>query len=176
MIRVGVNGYGVIGRRITDAVSAQQDMKLIGVTKVKPDYKARMALEKKYPLYAATESSMKDFAKNAMEVSGTIEDLLKQVDVIVDASPDDVGAKNKEKYVETAGRAVFQGGESPDVAQVSFVAQCNFEKARGAKFIRVVSCNTTALCRALHTIDENFGIERARAVIARRGADPDETS
>jgi len=176
MISVGVNGYGVIGRRVADAISVQQDMKLAGVTKIKPDYKAKMALEKRYALYAATESSLKEFENRGIEVSGTLEDLLAKVDMIVDASPDNVGARNKEKYVNRRRSVIFQGGESPEVAELSFVAQCNFEKARGAKFIRVVSCNTTALCRALYTVNESFGIERARAVIARRAADPDEIS
>ncbi len=166
----------MIGRRVADAISVQQDMKLAGVTKIKPDYKAKMALEKKYPLYAATESSLKEFENRGIEVSGTLEDLLAKVDMIVDASPDNVGARNKEKYVNRRRSVIFQGGESPEVAELSFVAQCNFEKARGAKFIRVVSCNTTALCRALYTVNESFGIERARAVIARRAADPDEIS
>ncbi len=176
MISVGVNGYGVIGRRVADAISAQQDMKLLGVTKIKPDYKAKMILEKKYPLYAATESSLKEFENRGTEVSGTLEDLLAKVDAMVDASPDNVGAQNKEKYINRTRSVIFQGGESPEVAELSFVAQCNFEKARGARFIRVVSCNTTALCRALYTVNESFGIERARAVIARRAADPDEIS
>jgi glyceraldehyde-3-phosphate dehydrogenase (NAD(P)) len=40
--------------------------------------------------------------------------------------------------------------------------------------IRVVSCNATALCRVLGSIDDAFGIAKARVVIARRAADPDE--
>ncbi len=35
MIKVGVVGYGVIGRRVADAISAQPDMDLIGVVKKK---------------------------------------------------------------------------------------------------------------------------------------------
>ncbi|TKX84936.1 glyceraldehyde-3-phosphate dehydrogenase, partial [Halorubrum sp. SS5] len=38
MIRVGVNGYGTIGKRVADAVAAQADMELVGVTKASPDY------------------------------------------------------------------------------------------------------------------------------------------
>ena len=44
MIRVGVVGYGVIGRRVADAISAQPDMDLIGIIKTKPDYKAKLAI------------------------------------------------------------------------------------------------------------------------------------
>jgi glyceraldehyde-3-phosphate dehydrogenase (NAD(P)) len=30
-IRVAINGYGVIGKRVADAVSLQDDMELVGV-------------------------------------------------------------------------------------------------------------------------------------------------
>jgi len=39
----------------------------------------------------------------------------------------------------------------------------------------VVSCNTTGLCRTLHALKTNFGVKKARAVLARRAADPQET-
>ena len=32
-VRVGINGYGTIGKRVADAVAAQGDMKVVGVTK-----------------------------------------------------------------------------------------------------------------------------------------------
>ena len=33
MIKVAINGYGTIGKRVADAVDAQDDMEVIGVTK-----------------------------------------------------------------------------------------------------------------------------------------------
>ena len=33
-IRVAVNGYGVIGKRVADAVVAQEDMDLVGVAEI----------------------------------------------------------------------------------------------------------------------------------------------
>ena len=30
-VKVGVNGYGVIGKRVADAVSIQDDMELVGI-------------------------------------------------------------------------------------------------------------------------------------------------
>jgi glyceraldehyde-3-phosphate dehydrogenase (NAD(P)+) (phosphorylating) len=32
LIRVGVNGYGVIGKRVADAVIRQEDMELVSVS------------------------------------------------------------------------------------------------------------------------------------------------
>jgi glyceraldehyde-3-phosphate dehydrogenase (NAD(P)) len=174
MIRVAVNGYNVIGRRVADAVSAQKDMELIGVAKTRPDYKAKMALEKGYKVFAADEKGKKSFQEAGVACSGLSRDMASLADIVVDATPDEVGAANKSMYSELGRKAIFQGGEEHEVAGVSFVAQCNFEKARGQNFVRVVSCNTTALCRVLNALDQSFGVGRARVVIARRAADPDE--
>ena len=51
MKAVGINGYGTIGKRVADAVSCQDDMKIVGVTKRTPDFEAKMAVEKGYDLY-----------------------------------------------------------------------------------------------------------------------------
>ncbi|MFP5369017.1 MAG: type II glyceraldehyde-3-phosphate dehydrogenase, partial [Actinomycetes bacterium] len=39
MIRVAVNGYGVIGKRVVDAVRAMPDMVLVGVADVIGDWR-----------------------------------------------------------------------------------------------------------------------------------------
>jgi glyceraldehyde-3-phosphate dehydrogenase (NAD(P)) len=174
MIKVAVNGYNVIGRRVADAVAAQSDMHLVGVSKVKPDYKARGALERGYRLYALDEKTRKSFSDAGIPTEGTVMDLVEQADIVIDCTPEDAGAENKSIYERQGKKAIFQGGEEHSIAELSFVAQCNFEKANGKKFVRVVSCNTTALCRLLHSIDESFNISKARVVIARRAADPDE--
>jgi glyceraldehyde-3-phosphate dehydrogenase (NAD(P)) len=174
MIRVSVNGYGTIGRRVADAVSAQPDMTLVGVAKMKPDYRARLAIEKGYKLYAGDEKSQSLFRDSGLVCSGTARDLVSDSDIVVDATPEDVGAQNKKMYEELGKSAIFQGGEEDETAGMSFVAQCNYEKAKGRRFVRVVSCNSTALCRVLNAVDQECGISKARVVIARRAADPDE--
>ncbi|HXQ93108.1 MAG TPA: type II glyceraldehyde-3-phosphate dehydrogenase [Nitrososphaerales archaeon] len=176
MIRVAVNGYNVIGRRVADAVTLQPDMKLVGVAKVKPDYKARSAIEKGYRVFAADEKGRKAFQEAGIGCAGLSRDLVSEADIVVDATPEDVGSQNKLMYESLGKKAIFQGGEEHEIAGTSFVAQCNFDEAIGKRYVRVVSCNTTALCRVLHSIDEGFGITKANVVIARRAADPDESS
>jgi len=174
MIKVAVNGYNVIGRRVADAVALQSDMQLVGVAKVKPDYKARSAVDKGYRIFAADEKGMKAFKDAGLTCAGTSKDLVSEADIVLDATPEDVGSQNKQMYEALGKKAIFQGGEEHELAGTSFVAQCNYEKALGKKYVRVVSCNTTALCRVLHAMDECFGITKANVVIARRAADPDE--
>ncbi|MEM0022416.1 MAG: type II glyceraldehyde-3-phosphate dehydrogenase [Archaeoglobaceae archaeon] len=173
MIKGAINGYGTIGKRVADAVALQDDMKVVGVTKTKPDFEAKLAT-KKFDLYIAKPENVELFEKAGIEISGTLEDLIKRVDLVVDCSPDKVGAENKRIYETHGTRAIFQGGEKKDVAEVSFNALANYSDAMGKKYVRVVSCNTTALTRTIYQLKTNFKIGRIRATILRRVADPKE--
>ncbi len=172
-VRVGVNGYGTIGKRVAYAVTRQDDMKLIGVTKTKPDFEAYRAKELSIPVYVANEEFLPRFEKAHFGVAGTLNDLLEKVDVVVDATPGGMGAKNKALYEKHGVKAVFEGGEKASTAEVSFVAQANYEKALGKNYVRVVSCNTTGLTRTLSALQEY--IDYVYAVIIRRAADPNDS-
>ena len=173
VVRVGINGYGTIGKRVADAVIKQGDMELVGVVKVSPDYSALTALKKGIKLYTLSDR-VSTFRDKGIEVAGTLEDLLSEVDVIIDATPAGYGAKYLNMYREYDVKAVFQGGEKADVAEVSFNSLCNYEEAQGKNTVRVVSCNTTGLLRLICSLNNAFGVRSVRAVIVRRGADPKE--
>ena len=174
MIRVGVNGYGTIGRRVADAVRKQKDMELVGVTAAHPHYKYALAGEKGITLYALDMKSLEAFNGAGYSVKGTLNDLLQRVDVVVDGAPEDNGPVNKGMYQQAGVKAIFQGGEEHELTGTSFVAQCNFEAALGKGSVRVVSCNTTGLCRTIGAVDKAVGVAKARAVLARRATDPDD--
>ncbi|MCS4541981.1 MAG: type II glyceraldehyde-3-phosphate dehydrogenase, partial [Euryarchaeota archaeon] len=173
-VKVAINGYGTIGKRVADAVAKQDDMELIGVAKTKPDFEATSAIKKGYNLFAIDVERASAFREAKIPIQGTLQDLLKKVDIVVDCTPGGVGAINKPMYEKAGLKAIFEGGEKHALTQLSFVAQCNYSQALGKQFVRVVSCNTTGLCRTLNTIDQAFGIKRAQAVVIRRGADPAE--
>ena len=174
MIKVGINGYGTIGRRVADAVRKQKDMELVGVTAAHPHYKYALAHEKGIPLYALDMKSLGAFNGAGYGLKGTLNDLLQRVDVVVDGAPDDSGPTNKALYQSAGVKAIFQGGEEHGLTGTSFVAQCNYEQAAGKGMVRVVSCNTTGLCRTLGAVDGAVGVSKARAVLARRATDPDD--
>ncbi|BDR91249.1 type II glyceraldehyde-3-phosphate dehydrogenase [Vulcanisaeta souniana] len=175
VIRIGLMGYGTIGKRVADAVMAMDDMELVGVIKQTPDYESEVAINKGIRLYTYDDKISK-FEKLGIKVAGTVNDLIKSVDVMIDATPDGVGAENKVKIYEPMGlRAVFQGGEEAEVADVSFNALANYDMAIGRRFVRVVSCNTTALSRLIGAfLVHGYRIRRVRAYLVRRGADPRE--
>ena len=50
-IKVAINGFGTIGKRVADAVDAQDDMEVVGVTKTGPSFGCELAIKKGFPLY-----------------------------------------------------------------------------------------------------------------------------
>ena len=174
-VRVGINGFGTIGKRVADAVAKQPDMELVGVAKTRPSYEARRAMEKGYPLYITGGGNPEEFRAAGLPIAGTIHDLLGKVDLIVDASPDKVGQENRKLYEAAGVRAIFQGGEKADVAEASFNALANYAVCRGKKTLRVVSCNTTGIARAAAVLREGWGVDHWEVTLVRRAADPAET-
>lgn len=172
MVRVAVNGYGVIGKRVADAVSLQEDMELVGVADVVQDYRIRVAAERGYAIYASAEDRRGAMEEAGIPVAGMLHDLLRDVDVVVDCTPKGIAERNKEHYERHGVKAIFEGGESHDLTGLSFTAQVNYAEALDKQFARVVSCNTTALCRMMHPLMERGWVRRARAVLMRRATDP----
>ncbi|MFC4358388.1 type II glyceraldehyde-3-phosphate dehydrogenase [Halobium salinum] len=176
MIKVGVNGYGTIGKRVADAVVAQPDMELVGVAKTRPNFEAEAAVRKGYPLYAAIPERSDAFREGGIDLAGEVEDMVMASDVVVDTTPSGIGAENRELYRQYDTPALFQGGEGADVADVSFNARANYDAAEDAEFVRVVSCNTTGISRVIAPLEEHFGVEKARVTLIRRGGDPGDSS
>jgi len=172
MIQVAVNGYGTIGKRVADAVTAQPDMELVGVAKTSPNHEAELAVENDYPLYAAVEERVDLFDDAGIPLAGTVEELVDAADVVVDATPSGIGAENKSLYEAHDTPALYQGGEDADLVDTSFNARGNFADAEDADHVRVVSCNTTGLSRLLAPLEEAYGVEKARVTLVRRGGDP----
>ncbi|MCD6196775.1 MAG: type II glyceraldehyde-3-phosphate dehydrogenase [Staphylothermus sp.] len=172
-IKVAINGFGTIGKRVAEAIQLMPDMELIGVVKTRPDYLARMIVRNGLKLYVP-EDKLNTFKETGIEPHGVLQDLLREAEVVVDATPGGVGAKYKEIYEKYGIKVIFQGGEKPFVAKKSFSSLCNLEECIGSESLRVVSCNTTALLRLICTLNKYFKIKKVRATIIRRAADPKE--
>jgi glyceraldehyde-3-phosphate dehydrogenase (NAD(P)) len=175
MLHVGINGYGTIGKRVADAVRLQPDMTVAGVTKRSPNFESVVAHDRGYDLYTVDSDRRAQFEAADVSTHGVVSDLVKAADVVVDTTPSGVGASYADLYMEHDTPALFQGGEDADVADVSFNARANYEASMGVDSARVVSCNTTGLSRLFAPIDEQFGIEKARVTLVRRGGDPSDT-
>lgn len=171
-VRVAVNGYGVIGKRVADAVRKQEDMELVGVADIVTDYRIKTAVMLGIPIYASLPEKIEAMRASGVPVAGTLDELLNEVDVVVDCTPKKVAASNKERYERIGLKAIFQGGESHALTGHSFVAQANYETALGRSLTRVVSCNTTSIVRTLTALKKAGLLKRARGTLIRRASDP----
>jgi glyceraldehyde-3-phosphate dehydrogenase (NAD(P)) len=168
--KIAINGYGTIGKRVADAVAAQEDMRVAGVAKTRPDFEAKLAVRKGFPLYAANKEAATKFEKAGVPTAGVLEDLVKAADLVVDCTPE--GSGYKPFYEKTGVKAIWQGGEEHSLTNLSFNAAANYADCLGATFVRVPSCNTTGLIRTLYPLDAHFGVARVLAVMVRRATDP----
>lgn len=177
MVRVAVVGYGVIGQRLADGVALQEDMELVGVADVAPTISVRALRDRgmPYDLYCASPGTEKDLLDRGIPVSGPMEDLIDKADIVLDATSAGIGAKNKELYIKKKKKAVFQGGEKNEIVDVFFHGYANYEKGIGKDFLKLTSCNTTGLIRAVDCLDRETGVEKVSITIIRRVADPGDT-
>ncbi len=171
-VRVAVNGYGVIGKRIADAVAVQDDMELVGVADVVSDWRIKVAVEKGYRVFGSTPEAAGQMRAAGIPVAGTLNDVLRQVDVVADATPKKVASANLQQYRAAGVKSIFQGGEKHGLTGHSFVAQANYETAIGRDTTRVVSCNTTSIVRTLGALKDAGLLKKARGVLVRRATDP----
>ena len=85
MLKVGINGYGTIGKRVADAVRAQPDMEVVGVAKTQPNYEAHAAVRRGYPMYAAIPERAPLFSDAGIDTAGVVDELVADADDCWDA-------------------------------------------------------------------------------------------
>jgi len=171
-IRVAVNGYGVIGKRVADAVAAQEDMDLIGVADIAADWRARMPATRGFALYAADPDHAPAMQEAGLDLAGGLDDLLGAADIVIDCTPKKIAARNVETYRSKGIRFILHGGEKHAVTGHSFVAEANYASAVGRDSTRVVSCNTTSIVRTLTALKRAGLLGSARGTLLRRATDP----
>ena len=171
-VKVGINGYGVIGKRIADAILLQDDMELVGVTARTPDYRLFSANKKGIKVFGVDPEACNRLMNSGVKCNGDFNHFIKRVDVVIDATPAGIGKENKVKYDTAKVKSIFQGGEEHELTGFSFVSEVNYKDAIGKQSLRVVSCNTTAICRVTYPFVSNGILEKAYMALARRGTDP----
>jgi glyceraldehyde-3-phosphate dehydrogenase (NAD(P)) len=172
MKNIAVIGYGVIGKRVADAINAQDDMKLAGVCDVVSDWRIQNAVRKGYAIYSATPEAGKEMKAADISVKGSMADLLEKVDLVVDCTPKNIAAKNVETYKKQGIKFILQGGEKHETTGHSFSAENNYASALNLGSTRVVSCNTTSILRTLTALKRAGLLDYARGTLLRRATDP----
>jgi glyceraldehyde-3-phosphate dehydrogenase (NAD(P)) len=171
-VKVAVNGYGVIGKRIADAVVLQDDMELAGVCDINNDWRIKVALTKGYNVFAAHDTALKEMTEVGIDVIGTLPALIMEADIIIDCTPKKVSANNISLYKKANKKFIVQGGEKHEVTGHSFNAETNYASALNIESTRVVSCNTTSILRTLGSLKRAGLLKSARGTLLRRATDP----
>jgi glyceraldehyde-3-phosphate dehydrogenase (NAD(P)) len=165
-VRVGILGYGVIGRRLADAVRRQPDMEVVGVAGPPGSPSLGVARTLGYAVFLGT-----------LDGEGTLPELLARIDVLLDCTPAGVPARYRRLYdAHLDLPIVVQGGEKHNFGGVSFNSFANFGEATGRKRVRVISCSSTGGCRMVWILHRAFGLEQGFLSLWRRAADPGKPS
>ncbi|MGV8813537.1 MAG: type II glyceraldehyde-3-phosphate dehydrogenase [Gelidibacter sp.] len=172
MKNIAVIGYGVIGKRVADAINLQDDMKLVGVCDVISDWRIQNAVRKNYNIYAATEEAADKMESAGITVKGNMQELLEKSDLVVDCTPKKIAAQNVAIYKEQNIKFILHGGEKHETTGHSFSAENNYESAINLNATRVVSCNTTSILRTLTALKRVDLLDYARGTLLRRATDP----
>ena len=179
MKKVFVNGYGTIGSRIAKFIKDDSDIVVIGIGKHSPDEKVQHAINDGFSVYVPEDKNdnFKDY-----NISGSIESILDNCDLVIDASPGGKGFLNKKNIYESRGiKAIFQGGEtifnSNTVADVLFNSRVNYAEAFDKKYVMQGSCNVTGMGRILNPLKEKYAdkLTRIDVTLVRRWADLEQT-
>ncbi|MEM2856174.1 MAG: type II glyceraldehyde-3-phosphate dehydrogenase [Candidatus Nitrosocaldaceae archaeon] len=176
MVKVFVNGFGTIGRRVAYAVANDKEFEFIGIAKYTPDDRLKEAYEQGYDVYIP-EESIDRFREKGYGFVGTVKEAIEKADIIIDASSDGKGYENKIKYyLPLSKKAIFQGGEDrygeKSVASIIHNSRVNYDKAITHDYVMQGSCNVTGLGRIMQPLIENYDdITRFDSIIIRRAAD-----
>jgi len=181
MVRVFINGYGNIGKRLASAFSHDKEIQFVGIGKYSIDDRVDEAFAKKFAVYVP-EQKIHDFRQKGYDISGTISDAVKQSDLVIDAAKDGSGYTNKVNfYIPMNKNAIFQGGEDrmgeKKVADIIHNSRINYDQAANQKYVIQGSCNVSGMGRIMQPMIEKFGdkIQRYDVVLIRRWADLEDT-
>ena len=106
MVKVFINGYGNIGRRIATAFSQDKEIQFIGVGKYSVDDRVKDAVDRNFPLYVPANMVSK-FKEKGFPVAGNISSAIMESDIVIDAAKDGYGYDNKVKLYEPLNKAGY---------------------------------------------------------------------
>jgi glyceraldehyde-3-phosphate dehydrogenase (NAD(P)) len=181
LVKVFINGYGNIGRRLATSFASDKEIQLIGVAKYSADDKVKEAIDNHFDVFVP-DSMLKQFKDRGYNVAGTVKDAVSRADIVVDAAKEGGGYDNKKSLYEPADKpAIFQGGEDRhgerSVADMIHNSRVNYSKAAGRKYVIQGSCNVSGMGRVMQPLIEKYGdrIKRFDVALVRRWADLEDT-
>jgi glyceraldehyde 3-phosphate dehydrogenase len=171
-IKIGINGFGRIGRMVFRAVAKEPEFSDIEVVAINdlldPDYLAYMlkydSVHGNFPGDVAVAggnlvvngksirlSAVKDPAELRWNEVGA--------DIVIDCTGFFLTTESCEKHLAAGARKVVQSAPSKDGTPM-FVYGVNHQKYAGEAIVSAASCTTNALAPVAKVLHDNFGIKR----------------
>ncbi|MGD2171591.1 MAG: type I glyceraldehyde-3-phosphate dehydrogenase [Gammaproteobacteria bacterium] len=168
-IRVGINGFGRIGRMVFRAAQDFDDVEIVGINDLlDPDYLAYML---RYDSVHGRFQGEIAVDGNTLIVNGSKIRLSAErdpaelkwneldIDVVVESTGLFLTAETAQKHIDAGARKVIMSAPSKDDTPM-FVFGVNHESYAGESIISNASCTTNCLAPIARVVDDNFGIKR----------------
>ena len=172
MIKIGINGFGRIGRFVFRAAQTRDDIQVVGINDLCPvDYLAYML---KYDtMHGAFQGTIEaDVENSQLIVNG------KKIRVTAERNPADLKwneveaeyvvestglfltQEKAQAHIEAGAKYVVMSAPSKDATPM-FVCGVNFDKyVKGTQFVSNASCTTNCLAPISKVLNDKFGIVR----------------
>lgn len=166
-IKVGINGFGRIGRIVFRAAQGRSDIEIVAINDL---------LDAEYMAYMLKYDSTHGRFNGTVEVKDghlvvndkTIRVTAEKdpanlkwnevgVDVVAEATGIFLTDKTARKHIVAGAKKVVMTGPSKDATPM-FVRGANFEKYAGQDIVSNASCTTNCLASLAKVINDNFGI------------------
>jgi len=168
-IRVGINGFGRIGRMVFRAAQDFNDVEIVGINDLlDPDYLAYMlrydSVHGRFDGDIAVDGSTLIVNGNKIRLSAERDPAeLKwnelDVDVVVESTGLFLTGETAQKHIDAGARKVIMSAPSKDDTPM-FVFGVNSDSYAGESIISNASCTTNCLAPIAKVVDDNFGLKR----------------
>ncbi len=168
-IRVGINGFGRIGRMVFRAAQGFDDVEVVGINDlIDPEYLAYMlahdSVHGRFDGEIAVDGNT--LVVNGSKIRLTAErdpaDLKwgeLDVDVVVESTGLFLTKETAQKHIDAGAKKVIMSAPSKDDTPM-FVFGVNDDKYAGEAIISNASCTTNCLAPIAKVMHDNFGIKR----------------
>ncbi len=168
-VRVGINGFGRIGRMVFRAAQDFDDVEVVGINDLlEPDYLAYMlqydSVHGRFKGDIAVDGSTLVVNGNKIRLTAERDpaelkwgDL--DVDVVIESTGLFLTKETAQKHIDAGAKKVIMSAPSKDDTPM-FVFGVNNDKYAGEAIISNASCTTNCLAPIAKVIDDNFGLKR----------------
>jgi len=171
VIRLGINGFGRIGRLVARQVAETTDIQLVGVNDIGLDVDYMVYLMKHDSVHGRFKGSVKKVSDTAFSINGNEVTVCKErnpadlpwgklgVDVVLESTGVFLTTEKAKAHLAGGAKKVIISAPSKDKVTPMFVCGVNDHKYKGESVVSNASCTTNCLAPLASVIHENFGIE-----------------